>query len=322
MNKTRNDAVTTRERSVSLNPMNPLIASYLTQLKAEGKSPATIEARYWFLTAVDADLAHGICDVLPEEIAAYMAYEHWSPWTRATYFGHLAGFYAYAVDHDPRMGYNPMAGMKRPPGGHGLPKPTTDEELAYAWANSDDWWKLVIALASYGGLRRAEIAVRDRDDINADWIRVEHGKGDQTRLVPTHPQVWELVESAPTGRLLRGVFGRPVPAQRLGMLARAHFDAIGLPGMHLHGLRHYFATKLVLCGVNLMVVKELLGHATLATTQRYVHITEGQRRLAVNSLPSLNGHPAGSPSAGQADMIPTHRPPTNVPSSATMKEAS
>ncbi len=301
--------------------MNPLIASYLTQLRAEGKSPATIEARYWFLTAVDADLTHGICDVLPEEIAAYMAYPHWSPWTRATYYGHLASFYAYAVIHDPRMGYNPMADMQRPAGSRGMPDPVIDAELEYAYAESDDWWRLVIGLAAYAGLRAGEICAIERRHVNAEWVRVEHGKGDKTRTIPTHPELWELVASRPEGHLIYGQkLHRPVDRHRLTLLAREHFDNLGLPHVHLHRLRAWFATKQIQLGHDITEVRESMGHASLSTTQIYVLVTGGQRRRAVNSLPSLAGGFPKSPSTGQADMIPTHRLEANVPSSAQRTE--
>jgi integrase len=295
--------------------MNDLIATHLTQLRAEGKSPDTILARRYWLAAADRRLPYGIDDVTPEELAAYLANPRWSPNTRAIGWRHLAGFYRWASSGpDPWLDGNPMAGMTPPRGTRGIPNPVTDKELAYAYRESSDGWKLVIALAAYAGLRRSEIATIQRRHVDAEWVRVEHGKGDKTRTVPTHPDLWQLVEARPAGHLVYGwKLGRPVAPHRLSCLAREHFDRLGLPDVHLHRLRDWFATKQIERGHDISEVRESMGHASLATTQIYVLVTGGQRRLAVNSLPSLNGHPQGSPSAGHGGMIPTHRQPANVP---------
>ncbi len=324
MNKIRNDPVTTRERSVSLNPMNDLIASHLTQLRAEGKSPDTILARYNVLTAADRKLPHGIDDVTPEEIVTYMANDKWSPNTRAIYWRHLAGFYRWGVaGDDPWLTGNPMAGMEPPRGTRGVPHPVTDAEWEYAYTNSNEWWQLVIALAGLIGLRAGEICALERRHVGAEWVRVEHGKGDKTRMVPMHDEFWPIVQPRPAGRLVIGwKLGQPVSRHRLTLLAREHFDKLGLPDVHLHRFRAWFATKQIQLGHDITEVRESMGHESLDTTQIYVLVTEGQRRRAVNSLPFLNGGSPKSPSTGQADMIPTHRLEANVPSSATMREAS
>ncbi|RPF98053.1 MAG: hypothetical protein CBC23_009290 [Rhodospirillaceae bacterium TMED63] len=67
-------------------------------------------------------------------------------------------------------------------------------------------------------------------------------------------------------------------------------EAIGRPDLRIHDLRHSLGTWLSMSGANLMVVKEILGHEDIRTTQRYVHIDEKATRAALETvkLPKLN----------------------------------
>lgn len=306
-----------------VNMMNDLIASHLTQLKAEGLSPDTILASRYWLTAADRQLPYGIDDVTTKELATYLANDDWSPNTRATCWRHLVRFYRWASSgDDPWLTDNPMACMKPPRGTRGIPDPVTDAELAHAIAESSDGWRVVITLAAYAGLRRCELSAILRQHIDVNWVRVEHGKGDKKRRIPTHPDLWELVADRPAGHLVYGwKLHRPVTPHRLSCLAREHFDRIGLPDVHLHRFRDWFATKQIEMGHDISEIRESLGHESLATTQIYVLVTGEQRRRAVNSLPSLAGGSSKSPSAGQGDSIRTLRLPVGVPTSQQRMEA-
>ena len=58
----------------------------------------------------------------------------------------------------------------------------------------------------------------------------------------------------------------------------------GLTDLTFHDLRHVFASRLIMNGVDLPTVKELLGHKTIAMTLRYTHLTSDHKRLAVRTL--------------------------------------
>jgi len=109
------------------------------------------------------------------------------------------------------------------------------------------------------------------------------GKGNKERIVPLPRPVlddlrkfwtihrnprWLFPNKAADGPIGRGALGRA--------LAIAAREA-GITGVTLHGLRHSYATRLIERGVNIRVVQILLGHASLATTAIYTHLTEPTR---------------------------------------------
>lgn len=138
-----------------------------------------------------------------------------------------------------------------------------------------------------GGLRVAEVVGLDVDDI--DWgrgtVRVL-GKGSKERTVPLgRPalaalQSWldrgrpRLVTSASGPALLLGARGGRLGVRAVRELVhRVLREVPGAPDLGPHGLRHTAATHLLEGGADLRSVQELLGHATLATTQIYTHVS-------------------------------------------------
>lgn len=58
-------------------------------------------------------------------------------------------------------------------------------------------------------------------------------------------------------------------------------EAIGMPGLHYHDLRHTTASLMIQAGVDLYTVGQILGHKSTQTTQRYAHLAEGNKRTAL-----------------------------------------
>lgn len=264
-----------------LRAMTDLIDQHLKQATARGLSPNTVADRGELLRRVDADLPMGLESATVEELAGWLGRPRWSRQTRATYYGHIKGFFDWATDsNNPHLDWNPAASLTRPKVSPGVPKPVTDDELAEALSTAGVW-RVPILLAAYAGLRCCELATVERRDINEATVTVL-GKGDKPRVIPTAVPVWQVVRPMASGRLV------PLEdAQMVSRRAREHFDRVGLPGVTLHRFRHWFATTMLANGVDLLTVSKLLGHASTTTTAVYCQITDGQRRSAICTLPVL-----------------------------------
>ncbi|MDF2620081.1 MAG: integrase family protein [Xanthobacteraceae bacterium] len=143
----------------------------------------------------------------------------------------------------------------------------------------------VIALLYGSGLRISEALGLMRRDMpepgRGDQIIV-HGKGGKTRMVPVLRQVAEMVDAyaracpyelEPSSPLFRGAKGGPLSPRIVQLAVERMRGGLGLPDSATpHALRHSFATHLLGRGGDLRSIQELLGHASLSTTQIYAAV--------------------------------------------------
>jgi integrase/recombinase XerC len=130
------------------------------------------------------------------------------------------------------------------------------------------------------GARVSEVVGLNVDDVDLQQgVATVLGKGSKERIVPLgRPAVAALgkyIGSLPdeTGPLFRNQRGGRLTARSVERLvARSSRELINFPRISPHALRHSFATHLLEGGVDLRAIQELLGHASLSTTQRYTHV--------------------------------------------------
>ncbi len=152
----------------------------------------------------------------------------------------------------------------------------------------------ILELLYATGIRVGELVGADVDDLDADrrLIRV-FGKGRKERMVPYgapagaalaawvsegRPHLWRDGSGA---ALFLGVRGGRLDQRAVRTLVHARVAAVpGAPDIGPHGLRHTAATHLLEGGADLRSVQELLGHASLATTQLYTHVSTERLRRA------------------------------------------
>ncbi|MGY6661636.1 MAG: tyrosine recombinase XerC [Glycocaulis sp.] len=170
-----------------------------------------------------------------------------------------------------------------------------------AWHGARD--TAVLALLYGAGLRVSEaLSLTGRDYPLADALRIT-GKGGRTRLVPVLRPVREVVEAyvtvcpfplAADQPLFKGARGGALNARAVQRCVERMRGALGLPSTATpHALRHAFATHLLAGGGDLRAIQELLGHASLSTTQIYAEV-DTARLLSVHAAT----HPRARRAAG------------------------
>ncbi len=143
--------------------------------------------------------------------------------------------------------------------------------------------RALIAIMYRGGLRLAEaLALRPKDlDVDRGSVTVLHGKGDRHRVVGLDPGAFAIVTRWLDGRAARGIGGRaPLFCTLQGNPLHQSYVRTTLPRLakragiekrvHPHGLRHTHSFELMMEGVPVPVIQQQLGHASLATTDRYL----------------------------------------------------
>lgn len=279
------------------------LAQWLAQLQAiEGAAENTIEAyrrdvtRYLkFLSAHHggADGIAAIARTTQTDLRAWMADERTrglSPRSLARALSAVKGFTAWAAD---RTGTDATTVLlaRGPKFRRKLPRPLSEdgakEILTEIGADARDDWiaarDTAIATLLYGlGLRISEaLSLTGADHPLPQTLRIT-GKGGKTRPVPVIPAAAQAVSDyvtlcphdlQPNEPLFRGVRGGPVnPRLIQGAMERARLR-LGLPATATpHALRHSFATHLLSAGGDLRAIQELLGHASLSTTQAYTAV--------------------------------------------------
>lgn len=267
--------------------MADLIEVYAMRLRAAGRSAYTISTRTRVLRHAERTLPQGLDGASDEEIIEYLARPTLRrAWSRATVDAHLRGYYRTMVAAG-KLSLDPMVQIPRPRAGQRIPNPVTDDELRAAVQRSPDPWRGAVILASYAGLRCAEMARLDRADITDRHVRVQRGKGDRSRYVPTHRAVAEYAVGLPAGPVLRRDGGWPVTPEWLTGKQHLHWTSVGLPGVHWHRFRHWFGTTLSEQGVPIEVIQGLMGHASIETTRGYVKVAVQRHAAAVAVLPEI-----------------------------------
>ena len=197
-----------------------------------------------------------------------------------------------------------LSAIRAPKVGKSLPKPIhiaaakrlTDADER-AGETRDPWiWArdaAVMALLYGSGLRISEALGLKRREVplpGAGDVLIVTGKGNKTRMVPVLQNVLTLIQDyvamcphplSPEGPIFVGARGGPLSPRIIQLTMERLRGALGLPDSATpHALRHSFATHLLSRGGDLRAIQELLGHASLSTTQIYTGI-DSERLLEV-----------------------------------------
>ncbi|QDH85180.1 tyrosine integrase [Gordonia phage Salvador] len=268
----------------------PLIAGFLRHLRAAGQPDTTINTRRQQIERMARALEGEPSEVTRDAITDYHAAQTWALETRRGHRNAAVSFFAWAhsCGHIPE---NPAQHLPIVKSSVPAPRPAPDRVVNVALKTPEKRIQLMLRLSCELGLRRAEVAVVSttdvEDGVGGAMLRV-HGKGGKIRVIPISDELALRIEDgaaghtpgAPrTGYLFPGNDGGHLSPRWVGTLC-----AEALPGgWTMHTLRHRFATRAYRGSRNLRAVQVLLGHASLATTQRYTAVDEDEVRAAMNS---------------------------------------
>jgi integrase/recombinase XerC len=283
--------------------LSAALAEWLAQLRAlKGVAPNTTiayqrdVARYLAFLAEHRGGGEGLARVAAtsqSDLRAWMADERTrglSPRSLARALSAVKGFTAWAAD---RTGADAttVLSARSPKFRRKLPRPLSEDGAAQILSEigsdaRDDWIAArdtAIATLLYGlGLRISEaLSLTGASHPLPEVLRIT-GKGAKTRIVPVIPAAAQAVAAyvrlcpfdlSANQPLFRGARGGPVnPRLIQGAMERARLR-LGLPATATpHALRHSFATHLLSAGGDLRAIQELLGHASLSTTQAYTAV--------------------------------------------------
>ncbi len=242
-----------------------VVGGYTEHLTAIGRAPGTVRLRTHHVRRCFTELGISPWQATTTDLEHWLAAHDWNAASRRSAVASLRDFYRWAQreGHD-----NPAALLVAPPEPAPCSRPCPDAAVDHALACESGvrWW--LVRLAASTGLRRAELAVVHSSDAADGWLTV-HGKGNKIRRVPLPADVSAWLSTC-HGYAFPGRSGGHVSVDWVHDVIS---QATGYPP---HRLRHRYANRVYAGSHDVRAVQALLGHASLATTQRYLGLDDDQ----------------------------------------------
>lgn len=218
------------------------------------------------------------------------------PQTVAHAISYLRAFYQWAIDRE-ICERNPWLSARRPKEGRKLPNVISQEEMGHLLGTvkprttRDARDRAILYFLYSTGCRVSEVCTARMESLNLDTGScIVRGKGNKDRLVPLAKEAVErikyyidfarpfyIVDGDDPGFIFLSHHGELLSRDRVNEAIERAKERAGITArVTPHTFRHAFATHLLENGADLMHVKELLGHATIATTQIYIHLAQPQ----------------------------------------------
>ncbi len=287
-------------------PASDLLAAWLAVLRDQRRLSANTLAAYArdvqaFFDHITAHRGEALTlgllmDLQARDFRAYLAARRRGPRplssrSLARALSSIRGFYGYLLQHHGLVN-DQLALIEGPRTGRSAPRPLSSKAagevlaLSAKASNAAPWLAArdcALLTMLYGaGLRLGEALSLTGADLPLGEVLRITGKGGKTRLVPVLPVIAETVQHyvrlcpyaiGPQDALFRGARGGAMGPRAAQKLMQSLRTRLGLPdGATPHALRHSFATHLLAGGGDLRAVQELLGHASLSSTQIYADV--------------------------------------------------
>ena len=242
------------------------LTAYQAHLAGRGLRPATITAYVGWVKRLAAACGDPLT-LTTADLEGWIAGHDWSANSHQKAVQAIRYFYTWLVSTG-RLDRDPAAPLVPARSPRPRPNPCPEDVYRHALdsASGQTYWRL--RLAGDTGLRRAELAAVHSDDVRdlvtGPTLRVD-GKGGVVRWVPLPADLaaWVTMQR---GYVWPARDGGHITPHGCGDWYRRHL------GLHVHMMRHRYATRAYATGHDIEAVRQLLGHASTATTQVYVAV--------------------------------------------------
>lgn len=260
------------------------VDGFLAHQKAGGKPETTRRARrdHLYHLARRVDIATP-WEVTGADLVTYANAQEWAKETRRSRRATFLAFWRWGVATG-RVERVEAEELPRIAATAPRPRPAPDAVYREALLRAPARETLMLRLAAETGMRRSEVAqvhTRDLLDDLVGWSLIVHGKGDKERVVPLPGSLARSIQDAPTGYLFPGDWG---PGHLSPAYVGKRIRDLMPDGWTMHTLRHRFGTRAYALRSDLLLVQELLGHASPSTTRRYVELDRKRMRSLVDEL--------------------------------------
>jgi integrase len=266
-----------------------IIEDYMLTLAAAGTPPTSLTLRRIQLVRMARDLSGRPTDVTAESLVAWFGSQTgWKTETRRNYRAVVRGFWrwAYRTKRVPEHLADELPKVREH---RGAPRPAPDHAWQTALAVADGRTTIMLRLAGEAGLRRGEVArvsTRDLLEGSGGAQLLVHGKGDKERVVPISDSLAALLRQGAAGHtpgapvsgwLFPNGHGEHLTPYYVGTLVQRVLP----DGWTMHTLRHRFSSRAYRGTRNLRAVQMLLGHQSIATTERYCAVDDSEIRATM-----------------------------------------
>ncbi len=277
-----------RNQPQLLSWMQQLLDDYTAQISLS-KSKQTVDAYTFdvvrFLEYLQSKGIKRITQIKGQMIVSYLGYQKSSGKSDATlnrYYMSIRSFFRFlrvtkAMQEDVFLEvHTPRFKQKAPY------VPTVTEIAAILEIPTSLRDKAILELLYSSGLRASELCDLDIRDTAGYTILVRCGKGSKTRTVPLTQGAYNTiaayiqVRGTQPGPLFQTLMGKRLRRQLLSKIVTTYAKKAGIEGVTTHTLRHACATHLLDEGADLRLIQEVLGHSSIASTQRYTHLSSNK----------------------------------------------
>lgn len=272
--------------------MQQALEKLKAELKIRGFSPLTVRNYSFFVSKFMSKIKKNPADLNEDDVKLYIS-ELFDTKSRNTIMlatASLRFFFKEILKKD-------ISGVSLPKKEKTLPNVLTKDETRKLLESAETKKsKLIMSFLYSSGLRVSELVNLKKDDINLSekigWVR--KGKGSKDRIFSISenlcPEIKSFLDKHQNNLYLFSET-KPLTPRNIQKIIKKTAHKAGInKKVTPHTLRHSFATHLLEAGTDIRVIQELLGHASLSTTQLYTHISQEQIRSIKNPLDSLNNN--------------------------------